>query len=140
MVRIEDPKGGSEGYTFDLEWRGGSTYDSGNRGGWNGYDNGRQNNDRYDRNDPYNRNNRDYNRDDRFGNNNSQYNRGNRDSVVTCAANGNRRTYCDADTSGGVRLFASMETPHASSDPLGASTVRGIWVDRGCRGDFQIGR
>jgi len=24
VVRIQDPRGGSEGYTFDLEWRGGS--------------------------------------------------------------------------------------------------------------------
>ena len=33
VIRIEDPKGGSEGYTFDIEWRGG-----GGRGdnlGWN---------------------------------------------------------------------------------------------------------
>lgn len=26
MVRIEDPQGGSEGYTFDLEWSGGSNF------------------------------------------------------------------------------------------------------------------
>jgi len=32
VVRIEDPKGGSENYTFDLEWRGGSDY---NRRRWN---------------------------------------------------------------------------------------------------------
>lgn len=33
MVRIEDPQGGSEGYTFDLEWRGGS---GSSGGGWSG--------------------------------------------------------------------------------------------------------
>jgi hypothetical protein len=32
VVRIEDPKGGREGYTFDLEWRGGS--DAGRGDGW----------------------------------------------------------------------------------------------------------
>lgn len=32
VVRIEDSKGGSEGYTFDLEWRGGSGTAGG--GGW----------------------------------------------------------------------------------------------------------
>jgi len=38
VVRIEDNKGGTEGYTFDLEWRGGSGYGSG--GGSNsGYGN-----------------------------------------------------------------------------------------------------
>ena len=30
VVRIDDPKGGSEGYTFDIEWRGGG----GGGGGW----------------------------------------------------------------------------------------------------------
>jgi Protein of unknown function (DUF3011) len=140
VVRIEDSKGRSEGYTFDLEWRGGSTYDSSNRGGWNGYDNGRQNNDRYDGNDQYNRNNRDYNRDDRFGNNTGAYNRGNRDSVVTCAANGNRRTYCDADTSGGVRLLREHGNSSCQLGSTWGFDRRGIWVDRGCRGDFQIGR
>jgi hypothetical protein len=28
VVRIEDPSGGSEGYTFDLKWEGGSAYSS----------------------------------------------------------------------------------------------------------------
>jgi hypothetical protein len=32
VVRIEDPKGGREGYTFDLEWRGSSGH--GGRGGY----------------------------------------------------------------------------------------------------------
>ncbi len=32
VIRIEDPKGGSEGYTFDVEWRGGS----GGGSGWGG--------------------------------------------------------------------------------------------------------
>ncbi len=43
VVRIEDPKSGREGYTFDIEWRGGSPYggnygDGGNYGG--GYGSG----------------------------------------------------------------------------------------------------
>ncbi len=29
VIRIEDPKGGREGYTFDLEWRGGGGYPGG---------------------------------------------------------------------------------------------------------------
>ena len=35
VIRIEDPKGGREGYTFDLEWRGGGGYPGG--GGGNHY-------------------------------------------------------------------------------------------------------
>ncbi|HEY3442173.1 MAG TPA: hypothetical protein VGK29_15545 [Paludibaculum sp.] len=37
VIRIDDPKGGSEGYTFDVEWRGGS---GGSGGGWGGNDGG----------------------------------------------------------------------------------------------------
>jgi len=36
VVRIEDPKGGSEGYTFDLEWTGGSDFGGGRPGGGGG--------------------------------------------------------------------------------------------------------
>lgn len=144
VVRIEDPKGGSEGYTFDLEWRGGSAYDSGNRGGWDGFGNGRRNDGRYSQDDRYDRDNRDYDRnDDRFGrNNNGRYNRGNnnRDSVVSCSAVGNRRTYCDADTSGGVRLLREHGNSSCQLGSTWGFDRRGIWVDRGCRGDFQIGR
>ncbi|MBS1825792.1 MAG: hypothetical protein JST93_10765 [Acidobacteria bacterium] len=32
VVRIHDPKGGREGYTFDLEWRG--AFAGGNNSGW----------------------------------------------------------------------------------------------------------
>lgn len=34
VVRIEDSQGGSEGYTFDIEWRGGSGSWSGGGGSW----------------------------------------------------------------------------------------------------------
>ncbi len=56
IIRIEDSKGGSEGYTFDIFWRGGSgggfngggggRYDNGgnNNGGGGRYDNGGNNN------------------------------------------------------------------------------------------------
>jgi hypothetical protein len=37
VIRIDDPKGGDEGYTFDVEWRGGSDAYG---GGWGGYNDG----------------------------------------------------------------------------------------------------
>jgi hypothetical protein len=42
IVRIDDPKGGSERYTFDLEWRfgGGGSWDRGNPGYVDGWDRG----------------------------------------------------------------------------------------------------
>ncbi len=33
VVRIEDPQGGREGYTFDVEWRAGADWDAGGRAG-----------------------------------------------------------------------------------------------------------
>ncbi len=40
VVRIEDPKGGSEGYTFDIEWTGYANSSTGGRGGGFGGNNG----------------------------------------------------------------------------------------------------
>jgi len=36
VVRIEDPQGGREGYTFDLEWRGGTGWTASPGSGWGG--------------------------------------------------------------------------------------------------------
>ena len=130
VVRIEDPKGGSEGYTFDLEWRGGSGYDSGNQGGFGGgFGGGR-------------RDDRDYNRDDRYDRdrNSDRFNRGGRNSLITCSSDGNRRTYCDADTSNGVRLVREHGNSSCRLGSTWGFDRRGIWVERGCRGDFQTGR
>jgi hypothetical protein len=52
VIGLSDPSGGSEGYTFDIEWKGGTNYgNSGNRG---------RNNDRFGNS----------NNNDRFGNSN----------------------------------------------------------------------
>jgi hypothetical protein len=74
VVRIEDKQGGREGYTFDVEWRGGGYandpyYDNNRRNV--PYDNRRQNDPYYDnrrQNDPY-YDNRSRNRNDSIYNN-----------------------------------------------------------------------
>ena len=43
IIRIEDSKGGSEGYTFDIFWRGGGGGSGGFNGGGGRYDNGGNN-------------------------------------------------------------------------------------------------
>jgi hypothetical protein len=35
VIRIDDSKGGREGYTFDIHWRGQGGFNNGNNGGWN---------------------------------------------------------------------------------------------------------
>lgn len=115
VIRIEDPDGGAEGYTFDLEWRGvGGDY---SRGG--------------DR--------RDDRRDDRYDDRGRGYGRGNV-SIVSCSSDDGRRSYCDADTRGGVRLVRQRSGSACRLDETWGYNRRGIWVDRGCRADFEVAR
>ena len=125
VVRIEDSKGGSEGYTFDLLWRGGSDYDSG-RG-----------NDGFDRRDDD-----DFRRNNRGGNGRGRFNRGDRDraNIITCASNDNRRVHCDADTRNGVSLVEQHSDRACREGSTWGYDRRGIWVDRGCRADFEVRR
>jgi hypothetical protein len=58
VVRIADPKGGQEGYTFDLEWRGGAYSSNTPYGYGNNRDPYYNNRDPYNNNDPYYRDNR----------------------------------------------------------------------------------
>ena len=57
-------------------------------------------------------------------------------SVVTCSSYG-RRVYCAADTSGGVRLVSQSNGRCRQGSTWGYD-ARGIWVDRGCRGQFEV--
>ncbi|HEY3836603.1 MAG TPA: DUF3011 domain-containing protein [Bryobacteraceae bacterium] len=110
VVRIEDPKGGREGYTFDIEWSGGDM-----RGGGDDRRDDRRDGDRRD--------------DDR---------RGPRVSTVSCNSDDMRRHYCDADTRGGVRLLKQNSGSPCERDRTWGYDRRGIWVDRGCRADFEV--
>lgn len=122
VVRIVDSKGGSEGYTFDLEWRGGSDYRSGR-------DYGRSDG-RYED---------DYRRDRGYGR--DGYNRDrDRTNIVTCASMDGRRTYCEADTRGGVTLLRQQGGRSCREGSTWGYDRRGIWVDRGCQADFEVRR
>ncbi len=140
VVRIEDPKSGREGYTFDLEWRGGGNY--GNGRGYNdrrgdGYDDRR--NDRYDdrRNDRYDdrRNGRYDDRRD-YGNGRNQ----NGAYTVSCSSDNGRRQYCQADVRGSVRMVRQFSRAACRQGESWGYDNRGIWVDRGCGAEFEVGR
>ena len=104
VVRIEDPKQGIEGYTFDLEWKGGSSYTgSPSPGPWP--DNGQG----------YGRN------------------------TIRCYSDDGNRRYCNVDTRQGVRLVRQYGEACRQGETWGYDS-RGIWVDRGCRGEFQVGQ
>jgi hypothetical protein len=132
VIRVDDPKGGAEGYTFDLLWRGGSDYNNSGQGYGRDRDYDRSNN---RRNDDYNRTpargGGDY-RTGRLGQNNR--------NVITCASNDGRRVYCDADTRNGVALLEQHGNAPCRQGSTWGYDRRGIWVDRGCRADFELRR
>ena len=127
VIRIEDPKGGYEGYTFDLEWRGGS--DGYGRPGYgNGPGSGPGYQPGYGDRPGYN---------DRPGyggrpgyGNGAPY-------IVTCSSDDGRRRYCQANTARGVRIVKQYNNACQRNGAWGFDS-RGIWVDRGCRADFEV--
>jgi len=116
-----------EGYSWGSDGRGvwvdhGCRADfavEGGRGGW-----GRD----YDRDRDRDR---DYDRD-RNG-----Y-QGNQDQVVSCASDDMHRHYCSTDTRGGVRLLKQRSDSSCRQGYSWGYDRRGIWVDHGCRADFQV--
>jgi hypothetical protein len=60
--------------------------------------------------------------------------------IVSCSSDNMKRNYCDADVSAGVQLVKQRsEAPCVFNRTWGFENNRGIWVDGGCRADFQIG-
>lgn len=60
--------------------------------------------------------------------------------VISCSSDNMRRNYCAADVRGGVQLVKQRsDAPCIFNRTWGYANGRGIWVDRGCRADFQIG-
>jgi hypothetical protein len=59
--------------------------------------------------------------------------------TVTCASDDGHRKMCEVDTRNGVRLTRQISgSPCRLNDSWGFNE-RGIWVDRGCRAEFQVG-
>ena len=60
--------------------------------------------------------------------------------VVSCSSDDMHRHYCPADTRGGVRLIKQNSESKCRQGRSWGFDDRGIWVDHGCRADFQVGR
>jgi hypothetical protein len=59
--------------------------------------------------------------------------------AVVCASDDGRRKFCEVDTRAGVRLTRQTSgSPCRLNDTWGFNQ-RGIWVDHGCRAEFQVG-
>ena len=61
-------------------------------------------------------------------------------SVISCSSDDGGRHYCPADTHGGVQLVKQRSDSSCEQDRSWGFDRRGIWVDHGCRADFQVGR
>jgi hypothetical protein len=60
-------------------------------------------------------------------------------NVVTCSSDDMRRHYCGVDTRGGVRIVRQRSDAACRQGSTWGYDRSGIWVDRGCRADFQVG-
>jgi hypothetical protein len=87
------------------------------------YSGGRYNDDRRDDDDRY---------DDE-----QNHRRGGHGATVRCESDGNYR-HCRADTRDGVQLSRQLSKSACRYNDTWGYDRRGIWVDRGCRGDFQL--
>src|ERR1700733_1744525 len=58
---------------------------------------------------------------------------------IYCASDNGRRNVCPTDTRGGVQLIRQRSGSACDFGRTWGYDRRGIWVDRGCRADFQIG-
>ncbi len=59
---------------------------------------------------------------------------------VTCSSDDGKRNRCNADTSRGVQMVNQRSGSPCVQGQTWGYDRRGIWVDRGCRADFAVGR
>jgi Protein of unknown function (DUF3011) len=60
--------------------------------------------------------------------------------VITCSSDNGGRQFCPADTRYGVRMVNQRSGSPCRKGYSWGFDQRGIWVDRGCRADFAVGR
>jgi Protein of unknown function (DUF3011) len=59
---------------------------------------------------------------------------------ITCSSNDGRRNWCDIGGRRDVRLVRQISGSACIRDNTWGVDRRGLWVDRGCRAEFIIGR
>jgi hypothetical protein len=58
---------------------------------------------------------------------------------VRCESHGYDRSYCNADTRGGVQIVRQLSDASCREGRSWGTSSRGIWVSNGCRADFVVG-
>jgi Protein of unknown function (DUF3011) len=59
---------------------------------------------------------------------------------ITCSSNDMRRNWCDIGPSRDVRLVRQISGSACIQGQTWGTDRRGLWVDRGCRAEFIVGR
>jgi hypothetical protein len=60
--------------------------------------------------------------------------------TITCSSNDGRRNFCNVNTRGGVRLSRQISGSACVQNQTWGFNNNSIWVDRGCRAEFIVGR
>jgi hypothetical protein len=60
--------------------------------------------------------------------------------TITCSSDNGKRNYCNVDTRGGVQMVRQRSGSPCTQGQTWGWDRNGIWVDRGCRADFVVGR
>jgi hypothetical protein len=60
------------------------------------------------------------------------------DQVVSCSSDNMRRNYCNIGPNRGVRLIRQRSDARCEEGRSFGSSGNQMWVDRGCRGDFEV--
>ena len=58
---------------------------------------------------------------------------------MTCSSDDMHRHFCAVDTTGGVQMVHQKSEAKCIQDRTWGFDKRGIWVDRGCRAEFEVG-
>lgn len=61
-------------------------------------------------------------------------------TTITCSSDDGRRNFCPANTQRGVQLIKQRSGSPCVQGRTWGWNEKGIWVDRGCRADFMLGR
>jgi hypothetical protein len=59
---------------------------------------------------------------------------------ITCESRGNRRTYCQVETRGEVTMVRQIGRGECVRGRTWGTDEGGIWVQNGCRAEFQVER
>jgi hypothetical protein len=59
-------------------------------------------------------------------------------TTITCSSNSGSRVHCNADTRGGVRLVRQISGSPCRQNETWGYDSSGVWVDRGCRAEFEV--